>query len=212
MLARVFAVVASAGWLILPSVATSCPDYVSIANLSNPSVEGFAVEKYVGTWYEIYSHNLPVLTSGCHCTKYDVDVNGTDGWGTRFTCHKGSASASPTHLFSRNKMATDPKLPGKLTEAWQLPLGTTTPATDYWVLDVGLAADDSYDNVLVYSCTHELLWKQEWIYLFSRRQSLQQDKVKSWMQYMKQHGIDTSSITEVPQETACATDLSVMTI
>mmetsp|Transcript_64179 Transcript_64179/g.153049 ORF Transcript_64179/g.153049 Transcript_64179/m.153049 type:complete len:213 (-) Transcript_64179:240-878(-) len=186
--------------------ATPCPSYTDVANMSNEAVAAFSLPKYAGTWYEIMSHNLPVLTSGCHCTKYDVALNGSS-WGTEFSCRKGSARAEETRLHSSNGAPRDPTLPGKLLEAWDLPLGVKTPATDYWVLDVGLSAGGSYDRVLVYSCTHEVFLKQEWIYFFSRQQSLRAEYAKEWLVFLQNNGIDTTLVTEVPQEAECAPTL-----
>lgn len=169
--------------------------------MSNPAVAGFNISKFVGLWYEVYSHNLPGLTSGCHCTRYDVKLE-SSGWGTDFACKKGGPSATPTKLHSDNKMSSDPTHPGKLQESWVTPIGHT-PATAYWVLDVGFNADGSYEKSLVYSCTSELVAKQEWIYFFSRIPKLSEADVKEWTSYLHAKGVDTSDVKAVPQDANC---------
>merc|ERR1712083_614565 len=110
--------------------------------------------------------------------------------------------ASPTMLHSDNNLAADQKYPGMLKEAWKLPIGHT-PATAYWVLDVGVDASSTYQRSLVYSCTSELIAKQEWIYLFSRTPSLEKSSVDEWTSYMTKKGIDISDVTQVPQDSEC---------
>eukprot|EP00446_Apocalathium_sp_SHHI-4_P016108 CAMPEP_0177204258 /NCGR_PEP_ID=MMETSP0367-20130122/28246_1 /TAXON_ID=447022 ORGANISM="Scrippsiella hangoei-like, Strain SHHI-4" /NCGR_SAMPLE_ID=MMETSP0367 /ASSEMBLY_ACC=CAM_ASM_000362 /LENGTH=212 /DNA_ID=CAMNT_0018652931 /DNA_START=57 /DNA_END=695 /DNA_ORIENTATION=+ len=183
------------------SRAIGCPAYADVANMSNDAVAHFDIAKFPGMWYEVYSHNLPGLTSGCHCTRYNVSIE-TNGWATDFACRKGGLPASVTALHSDNTFASDPKYPGKLTEAWKLPVGHT-PATAYWVLDVGVDASGAYEQSLVYSCTSELVAKQERIYLFSRSPTLAKDDVEEWMSYLKGKGVDTSDVRLVPQDAGC---------
>ena len=49
----------------------SCPKYEAIANLRNPLIANFSVETFLGHWVEIKSHNVPGLTTGCSCTRYN---------------------------------------------------------------------------------------------------------------------------------------------
>mmetsp|Transcript_144179 Transcript_144179/g.447723 ORF Transcript_144179/g.447723 Transcript_144179/m.447723 type:complete len:208 (+) Transcript_144179:78-701(+) len=180
------------------AAAVKCPSYADVANMSNPLVSGFQLSRFQGTWYETYSHNLPGLTTGCHCTRYNVSLR-EPGFNTTFECRKGSPAAAATKLKSDNQASSDPRYPGMLKEAWELPIGRT-PATDYWVLDVAADARGNYEKALVYSCTSELLFKQEWIYLFAKAPLLLDADRDSWMTYLRAKGVDTSGVTKVPQD------------
>jgi len=194
-----------AGCTTCAALAGACPGYAHMANLSNPAISGFKLQRYTGVWYEIVSHNLPVLTTGCSCTRYDIGVR-AGGWETDFSCWKGD---SLTRLHSDNGGASDPGFPGMLTESWQLPVGHS-PATAYWVLDVGLDGDGSYRSALVYSCTAIFGFVQEWIYLFSRSVELSQFEVDSWKAYLEEKGTDITTLRSVPQDAHCWGDLEVV--
>eukprot|EP00929_Paragymnodinium_shiwhaense_P003787 TRINITY_DN104441_c0_g1_i1.p1 TRINITY_DN104441_c0_g1~~TRINITY_DN104441_c0_g1_i1.p1 ORF type:complete len:210 (-),score=31.04 TRINITY_DN104441_c0_g1_i1:81-710(-) len=197
---RLLLLAAFAGSLAATAAGRGCPAYEDVANLTNAAVAQFDINRYTGFWYEIYSHNLPLVTSGCECTRYNVFLE-SGGWGTEFNCRKGQAT--PTTLHSDNKLSADAKLPGMLTESWQLPFAGHSPATAYWVLDVGVGADGDYSKALVYSCTNLLFAKREWIYYFSREQTLSAEDYASWTQYLQGKGVSTSDVKHVPQNPQC---------
>ena len=63
-LVPIFALLAGA------STASKCPAFEDVAALDGP-VGNFDLDKYLGGaddfWFEVRSHNLPVLTTGCTC-------------------------------------------------------------------------------------------------------------------------------------------------
>merc|ERR1711862_983585 len=105
----------------------------------------------------------------------------------------GGPQGSVTSLATDGHFSSDPKYPGRLEEQFPLPIGEAPP-TAYWVLDVEADAAGNYDKTLVYACTSELIFKQEWIYLFSRSPSMPAETKDKWMAYMQEKGIDTSGI------------------
>lgn len=55
-----------------PSIqAAQCPTYEAIANTGNPLVANFSVDAFLGHWVEVRSRNVPGLTTGCSCTRYN---------------------------------------------------------------------------------------------------------------------------------------------
>lgn len=53
------------------AAANKCPQYADVANVRSPAVANFSIDRYLGRWFEIRSHNVPVLTTGCTCTRYN---------------------------------------------------------------------------------------------------------------------------------------------
>ena len=51
--------------------AARCPEYEHIANIKNPLIANFSMDKFLGHWVEVRSHNVPGLTTGCACTRYN---------------------------------------------------------------------------------------------------------------------------------------------
>ena len=91
--------------------AARCPKFEDVAALSGP-VGRFDLNKYVGGasdyWYEVASHNLPVLTTGCQCTRYNNSrINDVD-WTDAFECRKKSPSAKPTTFTSVGHASSSP--------------------------------------------------------------------------------------------------------
>jgi lipocalin len=182
--------------------AAKCPSYSDVANMSNPAVAGFQLPKQMGIWYEIYSHNLPVVSTDCHCTRYNNSLT-PSGWSDGFECKKRSATGKlykPHPTKGHN--SSNSEYPGQLSESF-VEAGVVAPPTAYWVLDVVEDEQGEYSSSLVYACSSEVLVKQEWVYLFSRTSTLDQATHDRWMAYMKTKDIDTSDITAVPQEGRC---------
>uniref|UniRef100_A0A7S2QIZ3 Lipocalin/cytosolic fatty-acid binding domain-containing protein n=1 Tax=Zooxanthella nutricula TaxID=1333877 RepID=A0A7S2QIZ3_9DINO len=183
---------------LVASAVAGCPGYADVANLTNADLAGFRLSSFAGTWYEIQSHNLPIITTGCRCTRYDVGVT-AGGWGTRFLCRRGD---NVVELHSDNRNASDPTYPGKLTESWRF-RSFHLPATDYWVLDVRTDGRGGYRHALVYSCTRVLGFKQEWLYIFARETSVPAADLAAWKGYLRAKGVDASKLAPVPQGDGC---------
>jgi len=57
---------------------SKCPRYTDIANTANPLIANFSIDAFLGHWVEIKSHNVPGLTTGCSCTRYNCTRNASD--------------------------------------------------------------------------------------------------------------------------------------
>ena len=184
--------------------AARCPKFEDVAALSGP-VGRFDLNKYVGGasdyWYEVASHNLPVLTTGCQCTRYNNSrINDVD-WTDVFECRKKSPSAKPTTFTSVGHASSSPNatLGGAMTETFTV--GSLAHSTQaYWVLDVVEGAGDTaaYKHALVYACSSVLGVRSDFVYFFSRSPAGPgNDTLAKWRQWP---GIDTTSVRPVPQD------------
>ena len=109
--------------LLLPLSQASllCPAYDMIATSTARYLDP---ERYQGFWYEVYSHNVPLVKS-CHCTRYNFTLSGSTTFTDDFTCRKKAPDA-PLYTI-HNKGSFDAAEPGKMRES----LGPTSPP--YWV-------------------------------------------------------------------------------
>eukprot|EP01065_Artemidia_motanka_P027252 TRINITY_DN32475_c0_g1_i1.p1 TRINITY_DN32475_c0_g1~~TRINITY_DN32475_c0_g1_i1.p1 ORF type:complete len:225 (+),score=52.82 TRINITY_DN32475_c0_g1_i1:75-677(+) len=177
-----------------------CPDYASIANLTGP-VKNFDFAKFAGTWYEVYSHNIPVLSTGCHCSHYHYEYAGHPQTNAteEFICNKFSYSGKVTDLhMTMDGIGTNKTYPGASMHDRFFGM----VSGPYWVLDVVEDAEDpkaAYQYALPYACVDGL----EVVYLFSRSPSIPSSLRDGWMSMLSAKGVSTADIKEVPQGSQC---------
>ena len=176
---------------------TKCPSYEDVVFDTN-KLKAFEFHRFEGRWFEIASHNVEVLTTGCHCTHYSVNNASDDAhWGDHFFCNKGGSNGELKTLNSTGYFSDDAEYPGKLTEKFN----SFVPRTAYWVLDVEAdSATDSYDAAFVYACVDLLVSKDEYVYIFQRTPELNATLKDDWLNQAKSKGIDVSDVKDVPME------------
>jgi hypothetical protein len=69
--------------------AAHCPTYEAIANTENPLIANFSMETFLGHWVEVRSRNVPGLTTGCSCTRYNCESRRT------IVLHAGDVGSVP---------------------------------------------------------------------------------------------------------------------
>ena len=159
----------------------TCPAYEEI---STPSARNLEPARYEGFWYEVHSHNVPLVNS-CFCTRYNFSLTGGATFNDDFTCRKGGAE-SPLFVI-HNKGSFDPKQPGKMVES----LGPASPP--YWVLQIW----GDYEYALVYACVGSPLLG-EYTYFFSRQPSIPHDQYQAMTNFALERNISLASVRDVP--------------
>lgn len=176
---------AGPGWLF--SSGSSCPAGVKV-------VEGLDMEKYPGTWYEVASQNVGLLSS-CSCSRYEYKMTGALTFDDRFTCTKGG-KAGGLDLVLKGRIPDA----GVLAKQDESPLYSWLPTAPYWVLEVG----KDYEYAVVYACVPVV---GEYIYVFHRNPQaltsglIDLDAIKA---RLTAQGIDASQVRVVPQPANCS--------
>lgn len=182
---------------VLASLATSvtgfgCPAGVKV-------LDTLDLEKYAGTWYEVASQNLGLLSS-CSCSRYEYKMTSDHTFDDRFTCTKGGKADGLDLVLKGN--IPDLKVPAKQEES---PLYSWLPTAPYWVLEVG----KDYEYAVVYAC---VAIAGQYIYVFHRdpaaltKNLLDLNAIKS---RLTSQGIDASQIKVVPQPATCSYPSSI---
>eukprot|EP00927_Polykrikos_kofoidii_P067257 TRINITY_DN62769_c0_g1_i1.p1 TRINITY_DN62769_c0_g1~~TRINITY_DN62769_c0_g1_i1.p1 ORF type:complete len:196 (-),score=35.84 TRINITY_DN62769_c0_g1_i1:147-734(-) len=164
------------------AIAASCPSGIAV-------VQNLDVNKYEGTWYEVASQNVGLLSS-CSCSRYLFKMTSASTFDDRFTCTKGGKPAG-IDLVLKGKIPNMTE-PAKMVES---PVFSWMPSAPYWVLEVG----DDFDYAIVYACVPIV---GEYIYIFHRdpqalaKKLVDVEGVKSKLTAM---GIDASQVKVVSQ-------------
>ena len=181
------------------SLRLTCPSYDELAT---PYAAHLDTSRYEGFWYEVYSHNV-ALVSSCHCTRYNFTMQSATTFTDDFTCRKKSSDAK--EFVIRNKGGCDAKEPGKMFES----LGPANPP--YWVLGLFDAkgqphtqdddgdADAPYEYALVYACVGSPLLG-EYTYFFSRSSTIPDATYQEMRSFATERNISLSSVVKVPME------------
>ena len=191
------------GFSLLASVlAPACPSYERIANTGNPLVREFNMSRYLGHWYEIRSHNVPGLTTGCMCTRYNYTGN-AGAWVEHLSCCKGRPTAKPSRYISNGRPTKDSQWPGEMQSSVD-----GLPWAAYWVLDIEApTSKDSvspYEYAWLYACTDIIGFKDEFVYFFSRNSSMPAALQTAWLTRAAQVGINTKDMKLINQTSECS--------
>eukprot|EP01062_Namystynia_karyoxenos_P067771 TRINITY_DN6181_c6_g1_i1.p1 TRINITY_DN6181_c6_g1~~TRINITY_DN6181_c6_g1_i1.p1 ORF type:complete len:196 (+),score=67.93 TRINITY_DN6181_c6_g1_i1:76-663(+) len=185
--------------LAVTAAEGGCPSYGAVANLSRVSRFDFA--RYTGTWYEVYSHNIPVLSTGCKCSHYRYGYDGAPATNAseQFTCNKFSYSSKPTTLhMTMTGVGVNKSYPGEsLSDRF---FGTFSGP--YWILDFIEDPENPqgpYKYALPYACA----LGSEYTYLFSRTPTMPDSVRDNWLGFLKARGVDTSSVKQIDQGPKC---------
>eukprot|EP01083_Nonionella_stella_P047545 127277_1 len=109
----------------------------------------FDLNKFIGNhyWYEHYSHDVPIATTGCTCVRYYQTANtGNDpNYNDQFNCRKESPKNPDITMFNSTLYPnySNKTEGGKMNEAV-----FGSDESEYWVLD----QSNDYQYVLVYAC------------------------------------------------------------
>eukprot|EP00930_Biecheleria_cincta_P103533 TRINITY_DN95535_c0_g1_i1.p1 TRINITY_DN95535_c0_g1~~TRINITY_DN95535_c0_g1_i1.p1 ORF type:complete len:198 (-),score=33.52 TRINITY_DN95535_c0_g1_i1:82-675(-) len=133
---------------VVAATAGSCPSGINV-------VPGLDVSKYEGTWYEVASQNLGLL-SACSCSRYLFSMTSNNTFDDHFTCTK-SGNPRGIDLVLKGRIP-DLEQPAKMEES---PMYSWLPTAPYWVVEVGKA----YEYAVVYACVPVA---GEYIYIFHR--------------------------------------------
>ena len=162
----------------------------------------FDFSKYLGpskTWYEIYSHDVPIATTGCDCVRYYQTPISSTKYNDEFNCRKGSVSNNDITAFNSTLyLNSNASEAGKMKEAV---IGNDK--SDYWVLDVKLSQNgtDEYSYALVYACV-DILWQfpDQFVYFFSKQPSMPDDIYDNWYQYLKNKNVNMADVIKITQD------------
>ncbi len=177
----------------------TCPSYEELAT---PYAAHLTLSRYQGFWYEVYSHNV-ALVSSCHCTRYNFTMQTPTTFTDDFTCRKKSSDAK--EFVIHNKGGCDDKEPGKMYES----LGPANPP--YWVIGLfdangevlalsnSLLTDSPYEYALVYACVGSPLLG-EYTYFFSRSPTIPDATYQKMRHFATERNISLSSVVKVPME------------
>ena len=189
---------ATASLLAPVASARKCPLYTDVANIANPALKGFKVANFLGRWFEIRSHNVPVLTTGCTCTRYNY-TGDVHHWEEHLSCSKGAPGRSLTRILSKGEPIPGVAWPGEM----QASVGPL-PMAQYWVLDVELREGESvYEYAWLYACESVMGDLDEFIYFFSRTSTMPSTLENAWLARAKKLGIDTKDMVAINQSSLC---------
>jgi len=155
--------------------------------------ENLDMQKYPGTWYEVASQNLGLLSS-CSCSRYEYKMTGDLTFDDRFTCTK-NGKAGALDLVLKGKIPDA----GALAKQEESPLVSWLPTAPYWVLEVG----KEYEYAVVYACVPVV---GQYIYVFHRNpQALANGLIdlQAIKARLTAQGIDASQVQVVPQPADC---------
>ena len=194
---------AAALWALLAGAAGStsvrqCPKYTDIANVANPALKDFNMESFLGRWFEIRSHNVPLLTTGCTCTRYNY-TGDVQNWEEHLACSKGAPGRSLTQITSKGEPTPGVAWPGEMQAA----VGPL-PMAQYWVLDVEVRSGESaYEYAWLYACKSVLGELDEFVYFFSRTATMPPTLKSAWLARAAKLGIDTKDMVAINQSSLC---------
>ncbi|CAE8582692.1 unnamed protein product, partial [Polarella glacialis] len=156
-------------------------------------VPELSLKSYEGTWYEVASQNLGVL-SACSCSTYHFAMTSDRTFDDRFTCTKGG-NPSGVEMTLKGRIP-DLSEAAKMVES---PVFSWMPSAPYWVVEVG----KDYEYAVVYACVPVL---GEYIYVFHRhpeaisKRMIDLNSIQSRLTTM---GIDASQVKIVPHPASC---------
>eukprot|EP01084_Bolivina_argentea_P285417 489444_1 len=180
-------------------VGMKCPKYWDIANKSTMTT--FNLSSFIGNhyWYEMYAHDVAVLTHGCECVRCCQTWNNDDfqTLNNEYNCRKNSINN--THVTTINATIYPNYLNstegGKMSETVY-----NSNKSSYWVLD---QAND-YQYLLLYACLQTIppdIEMQEYIFLYSRNYTLFPIELyRKWIQYLKNKNVQTNDIMPITQQ------------
>mmetsp|Transcript_48427 Transcript_48427/g.103758 ORF Transcript_48427/g.103758 Transcript_48427/m.103758 type:complete len:197 (-) Transcript_48427:257-847(-) len=172
--------VAILGVLSLRVDGSSCPSGISV-------VPNLDLSRYEGTWYEVASQNLGVL-SACSCSRYLFKMTSDDTFDDRFSCTKGGKPGG-IDLTLKGKIPNT-TVPAKMVES---PMFSWLPSAPYWVVEVG----KDYEYAVVYACVPIA---GEYIYIFHRDSQALSKKlidVETISSKLTAMGVDASQVKVV---------------
>ena len=77
------------------------------------------------------------------------------------------------------------------------------PEAPYWILDLEPADGYRYGYGWIYACTETVGVVEEFVYFFSRTNSIPPTLQEAWLARAKRVGINTKGMREIPQPTTC---------
>lgn len=174
------------------SYGKKCPTYWDVANKT--TMTNFDLSKFIGDgiWYEHYSHDVPIATTGCECVRYQqtaLNNSKMSNYNDEYNCRKHSVNNPDITAFNSTLYPNfNISEGGKMSEAV---FGSAE--SEYWVLD----QSTDYQYVLVYACQDS----DDFVYLFSRNYTtFPQQLHDRWISYLNSKDINTKDVIPIVQD------------
>ena len=158
----------------------------------------FDLSLFIGDnyWYEMYAHDVAILTTGCECIRcYQTLNNDKLTYNNEYNCRK--RSPNNTHITTINATIypnyINASEGGKMLETID-----SSNKSEYWVLD----QSNDYQYVLIYACLQTIpdVSKDDFVFFYSRNYTLFPDSLyQRWTAYLKSKNIDMDDVKPINQ-------------